>query len=118
MVNRRRGAASCEETSPESTAVMLSKTGSITPSTSASAGAVLCHSGIETASGSWSRESETDWKVAFQTLSRLLGKEMISSDVFYLVGGELARTCGTEAAKELLLQARRTRSSFIDDLMD
>ena len=117
MVNRRKGVASSVEESPESTAVVLSKTGSSTPSTSASAGAAACHSGTESASGSWSSVPETDWKRAFQTLSRLLGREMISSDVFYLVGSALATECGSEAAKELLSQARKTRSSFTHDFM-
>lgn len=117
MGNRRKAAASFEGTSPESTDVALSKTACNTLIASASDGAVACPPSIETGGGSWSKGQEIDWRVAFQTLSKLLGREMISSDVFYFLGDGLMRECGVEVAKELLVHARKHRGSNIDDFM-
>jgi hypothetical protein len=117
MGNRRKAVASSEETSPQSTDVALLKTSCSTRIASASDEDAVCPCSTETGGGSWSKGHEIDWRVAFQTLSKLLGREMISSDVFYFVGSGLAEECGVEVAKELLVHARKHRGSNIDDFM-
>jgi hypothetical protein len=113
MASQRRGAGSSEETSPESTAVVLSKTTFEAQRTSGSAGGAACPSSTPTGRPSF----DGDWHRSFQLLSACLGREMISGDLVALVAMNLASVAGEEPAKEFLRCLRMNRSSFTDSFM-
>lgn len=61
--------------------------------------------------------AETNWHAAFLVLSQALGREMVSSTVFYFCAKQLEKECGREAAIEFLATAGSQRSSFMNEFM-
>ena len=60
---------------------------------------------------------DIDWRKAFQELSAVLGRQMISGDLIHFVASGLEEKCGMEVANKFLHWVRGQRDSFTEDFM-